>query len=94
MLHLDSDDEDDNSGLASDYTSTLLWRDHDAQNVEEFSIRDIAQRMKFADAEWLITDYQFEQVSMEEQFLLQCLVSGAEGVAKNLTELEEVTLSL
>ncbi|EGZ09590.1 hypothetical protein PHYSODRAFT_305076 [Phytophthora sojae] len=94
LLHLDSDDEDDNSGLASDYTSTLLWRDHDAQNVEEFSIRDIAQRMKFADAEWLITDYQFEQVSMEEQFLLQCLVSGAEGVAKNLTELEEVTLSL
>jgi hypothetical protein len=90
----DSDDDDESSALLSDYTSAPLHLEPNGLEVADFSIRDIAQRMKFAYVEWLVSDKHFENVSMEEQLLLQCLVSGAEGIARNLTELEEVAISI
>ncbi|GMF32244.1 unnamed protein product [Phytophthora fragariaefolia] len=85
----ESNDEDDtdHSALLSDNTSAHLQHDHDARNTEDFSIRDIAERMKLAYVEWLVSDNRFEQVSMDEQFLLQCLVNSAEDIAGNLAEL-------
>lgn len=66
-----------------------MRREHDVLNVEDFTLSDIAGAMKSAYVQWLMEGNRFEKVTMEELLLLNCLVSGAEGIAKNLTDLEE-----
>ncbi|POM68078.1 Hypothetical protein PHPALM_15807 [Phytophthora palmivora] len=74
-------------------SSPAMRREHDVLNVEEFSISDIAARMKTAYVEWLLEDRRYEKVSMEELLLMNCLVSGAEGIAKSLTEMAEIVVA-
>ncbi|GAB9473575.1 hypothetical protein Gpo141_00010725 [Globisporangium polare] len=70
-----------------------MRRQHDVLNVEDFTLSDIANSMKSAYVEWLMENNRFEKVSMEELLLLNCLVSGAEGIARNLTTMEEIVVS-
>lgn len=70
-----------------------MCRDHDVLNVEEFTSSDIAAQMKTAYVEWLLEERRYEKVSMEELLLLNCLVSGAEGIAKSLTEMAEIVVA-
>lgn len=70
-----------------------MRRQHDVLNVEEFTLADIAGTMKSAYVEWLMEGNRFDKVTMEELLLLNCLVSGAEGIARNLTALEEILVS-
>ncbi|KAE9234870.1 hypothetical protein PF004_g9274 [Phytophthora fragariae] len=74
-------------------SSTPMCREHDVLNVEDFSTSDIAAQMKTAYVEWLLEDRRYEKVSMEELLLLNCLVSGAEGIAKSLTEMAEIVVA-
>uniref|UniRef100_K3WVH6 EF-hand domain-containing protein n=1 Tax=Globisporangium ultimum (strain ATCC 200006 / CBS 805.95 / DAOM BR144) TaxID=431595 RepID=K3WVH6_GLOUD len=70
-----------------------MRREHKVINVERCSLMDIAASMKAAYVGWLMQDRRYERVSMEELLLLNCLVSGAEGVALNLLALEEIVVS-
>lgn len=70
-----------------------IRRNHDVLNVEDFSTSDIAAQMKSAYVEWLMEGQRFKRVTMEELLLLNCLVSGAEGIARNLTLMEEIVVS-
>jgi hypothetical protein len=70
-----------------------MRREHDILNVDDFSINGIAERMKHAYVVWLLEDERFASVAMEELLLFSCLVSGAEGVALNLTTLEKIVAS-
>ncbi|CAH0515376.1 unnamed protein product [Peronospora belbahrii] len=74
-------------------SSSPIRREHDVLNVEDFTASDIAAQMKSAYVEWLMEGQRFKRVTMEELLLLNCLVSGAEGIAKNLTLLEEIVIS-
>ncbi|KAI9985432.1 hypothetical protein PInf_019026 [Phytophthora infestans] len=67
-----------------------MCREHDVLNVKEFSSSDIAAQMKTAYVEWLLEERRYEKVSMEEPLLLTCLVSGAGGIAKSLTEMAAI----
>ncbi|EEY54100.1 uncharacterized protein PITG_20013 [Phytophthora infestans T30-4] len=73
-------------------SAPAMCREHDVLNVEEFSSSDIAAQMKTAYVEWLLEERRYEKVSMEELLLLKCLVCGAEGIAKNLTEMAEIVV--
>ncbi|GAB9473576.1 Transmembrane protein [Globisporangium polare] len=70
-----------------------MRRQHDVLSVENFSLAEIAANMKAAYVQWLMQDRRYERVSMEELLLLNCLVSGAEGIARNLSALEEIVVS-
>ncbi|KAJ0393130.1 hypothetical protein ATCC90586_010713 [Pythium insidiosum] len=74
-------------------SSPTMRRQHEILNVEDFSLGEIAGSMKSAYVEWLMANNRFEKVTMEELLLLNCLVSGAEGIAHHLTKLEEVVVS-
>ncbi|EEY57556.1 uncharacterized protein PITG_00114 [Phytophthora infestans T30-4] len=58
-------------------SAPAMCREHDVLNVEEFFGSDIAAQMK--------TAYEF--------LLLNCLVSGAEGIAKSLIEMAEIVVA-
>ncbi|KAG7391851.1 hypothetical protein PHYBOEH_006542 [Phytophthora boehmeriae] len=73
--------------------SMLLRREYDVLNVEDFLISEVVAHMKSAYVEWLMADQRYARVSMEEQLLLNCLVSSAESIAKSLAGLEEVALT-
>ncbi|ETL34407.1 hypothetical protein L916_13362 [Phytophthora nicotianae] len=73
--------------------SVFIRREYDVLNVEDFTTSEVVAHMKAAYAEWLLTDNRYERTSMEEQLLLNCLVSGAESIAKSLSELEEIAMS-
>ncbi|CAI5715718.1 unnamed protein product [Hyaloperonospora brassicae] len=79
--------------LASTAALSPIRREHDVLNVEDFTTSDIAAQMKATYVEWLMEDRRFMRVTMEEMLLLNCLVSGAEGIAKNLTLMEEIVIS-
>ncbi|KAF4318370.1 hypothetical protein JM18_005140 [Phytophthora kernoviae] len=81
------------STCPSENASMLLRREYDILNVEDFSISDVVVNMKSAYVEWLMADKRYERVSMEEQLLLNCLVSSAESIAKSLAGLEEIAMS-
>ncbi|ETN11692.1 hypothetical protein PPTG_09403 [Phytophthora nicotianae INRA-310] len=74
-------------------SSAPMCREHDVLNVEDFSSSDIAAQMKTAYVEWLLEERRYEKVSMEELLLLNCLVCGAEGIAKSLTEMAEIVVA-
>ncbi|CAI5745914.1 unnamed protein product [Peronospora destructor] len=78
---------------ASTTMTSPIRRKHDVLNVEDFTASDIAAQMKSAYVEWLMEGHRFKRVTMEELLLLNCLVSGAEGIARNLTLLEEIVIS-
>ena len=78
---------------ASTMMTSPIRREHDVLNVEDFTASDIAAQMKSAYVEWLMEGHRFKRVTMEELLLLNCLVSGAEGIARNLTLLEEIVIS-
>ncbi|KAE9351590.1 hypothetical protein PF008_g5868 [Phytophthora fragariae] len=78
---------------ASTMMTSPIRRNHDVLNVEDFSTSDIAAQMKSAYVEWLMEGQRFKRVTMEELLLLNCLVSGAEGIARNLTLMEEIVVS-
>ncbi|KAE9036829.1 hypothetical protein PR003_g9290 [Phytophthora rubi] len=77
----------------SENASVFIRREYDVLNVEDFSVSDVVAHMKSAYVEWLLADKRYERISMEEQLLLNCLVSGAESIAKNLAGLEEIAMS-
>ncbi|KAG7391155.1 hypothetical protein PHYBOEH_006782 [Phytophthora boehmeriae] len=77
----------------SSAASLVMCREFDVLNVEDFSTSDIAAQMKTAYVEWLLEDKRYEKVSMEELLLLNCLVSGAQGIAKSLTDMAEIVLA-
>jgi len=78
---------------ASTVMTSPIRREHDVLNVEDFTTSDIAAQMKSAYVEWLMEGHRFKRVTMEELLLLNCLVSGAEGIARNLTLMEEIVVS-
>ncbi|KAK1939993.1 hypothetical protein P3T76_008316 [Phytophthora citrophthora] len=78
---------------ASTVMTSPIRRNHDVLNVEDFTTSDIAAQMKSAYVEWLMEGHRFKRVTMEELLLLNCLVSGAEGIARNLTLMEEIVVS-
>ncbi|OQR84667.1 transmembrane protein [Achlya hypogyna] len=69
-----------------------MTRSHDMLNVDSFSLLDIAKTMRASYAEWLMEKKRYEKVSMEELLLLNCLISGVSGIARNLALLEEMTV--
>ncbi|KDO35406.1 hypothetical protein SPRG_00256 [Saprolegnia parasitica CBS 223.65] len=69
-----------------------MTRSHDMLNVDSFSLVDIAKTMRASYAEWLMEKQRYEKVSMEELLLLNCLISGVSGIARNLALLEEMTV--
>ncbi|KAG2524183.1 hypothetical protein BBO99_00006194 [Phytophthora kernoviae] len=77
----------------SSVASSVMCREFDVLNVEDFSTSDIAAQMKTAYVEWLLEGKRYEKVSMEELLLLNCLVSGAEGIAKSLTDMAEIVVA-
>ncbi|KAF1781392.1 EF-hand domain pair [Phytophthora cactorum] len=79
--------------FSSENASVFIRREYDVLNVEDFTTSEVVAHMKAAYAEWLLTDNRYERTSMEEQLLLNCLVSGAESIAKSLCELEEIAMS-
>ncbi|TMW67581.1 hypothetical protein Poli38472_011201 [Pythium oligandrum] len=81
------------STVSAGLNSPMMRRQHDVLNVEDFSLGEIAGTMKSAYVEWLMGDRRYEKVTMEELLLLNCLVSGAEGIARNLTTIEEIVVS-
>ncbi|RLN48454.1 hypothetical protein BBJ28_00009361 [Nothophytophthora sp. Chile5] len=81
------------SKRASTLMTSPIRRKHDVLNVEDFTTSDIAAQMKSAYVEWLMEGHRFERVTMEELLLLNCLVSGAEGIARNLTLMEEIVVA-
>ncbi|KAL4147575.1 hypothetical protein PRNP1_011331 [Phytophthora ramorum] len=78
---------------ASTVMTSPIRRNHDVLNVEDFTTSDIAAQMKSAYVEWLMEGHRFKRVTMEELLLLNCLVSGAEGIARNLTLMEEIVVA-
>ncbi|ETN05290.1 hypothetical protein PPTG_14059 [Phytophthora nicotianae INRA-310] len=78
---------------ASSLVTSPIRRNHDVLNVEDFTTSDIAAQMKSAYVEWLMEGHRFKRVTMEELLLLNCLVSGAEGIARNLTLMEEIVVA-
>ncbi|KAF4323214.1 hypothetical protein BBO99_00002760 [Phytophthora kernoviae] len=78
---------------SSTVMTSPIRRNHDVLNVEDFTTSDIAAQMKSAYVEWLMEGHRFKRVTMEELLLLNCLVSGAEGIARNLTLMEEIVIS-
>ncbi|KAG3034660.1 hypothetical protein PC121_g19751 [Phytophthora cactorum] len=78
---------------ASSLITSPIRRNHDVLNVEDFTTSDIAAQMKSAYVEWLMEGHRFKRVTMEELLLLNCLVSGAEGIARNLTLMEEIVVA-
>ncbi|EEY60796.1 uncharacterized protein PITG_13533 [Phytophthora infestans T30-4] len=56
-----------------------MCREHDVLNT--------------AYVEWLLEERRYEKVSMEEPLLLNCLVSGAGGIAKSHTEMAEIVVT-
>ncbi|EEY56956.1 uncharacterized protein PITG_10503 [Phytophthora infestans T30-4] len=74
-------------------SAPVKCREHDVLNVKEFSSSDIAAQMKTAYVEWQLEERRYEKVSMEELLLLNCLVSGAGGIAKSLTEMAEIVVT-
>ncbi|GMF32246.1 unnamed protein product [Phytophthora fragariaefolia] len=79
--------------FTSENASVFIRREVDVLNVEDFSITDVVKHMKSAYVEWLLADKRYEYISMEEQLLLNCLISGAESIANSLSGLEEIALS-
>ncbi|KDO35398.1 hypothetical protein SPRG_00248 [Saprolegnia parasitica CBS 223.65] len=69
-----------------------LCRAHDILDVETFSLLEAAATMRRSYAAWLMENNRFENVSMEELLLLNCLISGVSGIARNLALLEEMTV--
>ncbi|KAH7467343.1 uncharacterized protein KRP23_11667 [Phytophthora ramorum] len=90
-----SRDQEDHvtSIFISENASVFIRREYDILNIEDFSTSEVVAHMKGAYVEWLLTDKRYERTSMEEQLLLNCLVSGAESVAKSLSRLEEIAMS-
>ncbi|KAL4093964.1 hypothetical protein PRIC1_011393 [Phytophthora ramorum] len=90
-----SRDQEDHvtSIFTSENASVFIRREYDVLNIEDFSTSEVVAHMKGAYVEWLLTDKRYERTSMEEQLLLNCLVSGAESVAKSLSRLEEIAMS-
>ncbi|KAG1706822.1 hypothetical protein DVH05_027674 [Phytophthora capsici] len=79
--------------FTSENASIFIRHEYDVLNIADFTTSEVVAHMKAAYAEWLLTDNRFERTSMEEQLLLNCLVSGAASVAKSLSALEEVAMS-
>ncbi|KAF0699726.1 Aste57867_9717 [Aphanomyces stellatus] len=69
-----------------------MTRAHDMLNVDSFSLPEIAQAMRTTYATWLMDQKRYEKSSMEELLLLNCLISGVSGFARNLAHLEEMTV--
>ncbi|KAF0717723.1 Aste57867_2135 [Aphanomyces stellatus] len=69
-----------------------MTRAHDMLNVDSFSLLDTTQAMRTTYATWLLEKARYEKTPMEELLLLNCLVSGVSGFARNLALLEEMTV--
>ncbi|OQR90082.1 transmembrane protein [Achlya hypogyna] len=69
-----------------------MCRAHDILDVETFSLLEAAATMRRSYAAWLMESDRFANVSMEELLLLNCLISGVSGIARNLALLEEMTV--
>ncbi|CAK4494111.1 unnamed protein product [Aphanomyces euteiches] len=69
-----------------------MTRAHDMLNVDSFSLPEIAQAMRTHYATWLLDTTRYESASMEELLLLNCLISGISGFARNLALLEEMSV--
>ncbi|EEY65541.1 uncharacterized protein PITG_03037 [Phytophthora infestans T30-4] len=94
-INENEDDEPKEANRVSSAASSdsAMCREHDVLNVKEFSSKHIAAQMKTAYVEWLLEERRYEKMSMEELLLLNCLVSGAEGIAKSLTEMAEIVVT-
>jgi hypothetical protein len=69
-----------------------ITRSHDILNVDTVSLLEKAQRMRRSYAAWLLENNRFQSVPMEELLLLNGLMSGMCGIARNLALLEEMTI--
>ncbi|POM80782.1 Transmembrane protein [Phytophthora palmivora] len=85
--------KDSNETSMLENASVFIRREYDVLNVDDFTTSEVVAHMKSAYVEWLLTDNRYERTSMEEQLLLNCLVSGAESIAKSLAGLEEIAMS-
>ncbi|GAB9476968.1 Transmembrane protein [Globisporangium polare] len=57
------------------------------------SANEVAANMKTEYVQWLVQIRRYERASMEQLLLLSCLVSGAEGIPRNFSALEEVVVA-
>ncbi|OQR89767.1 transmembrane protein [Achlya hypogyna] len=69
-----------------------VCRPHDILDVETFSLLEAADTMRCAYAAWLLDGDKFQAMAMEELLLLNSLISGVSGIAKNLASLEETVV--
>ncbi|OQR93035.1 transmembrane protein [Thraustotheca clavata] len=69
-----------------------MSRTHDILDVETFSLLQAAATMRRTYAEGCIQARRFENMEMEELLLLNSLISGVSGIARNLAFLEETTV--
>lgn len=81
------------NGSRSPRLSSPLQREHDILNVEEFTLKDVADAMKTTFVERFLVDGRYQDISMEEFLLLSCLVVGAEQIARDLTSMQEIVIS-
>nr|CCA26399.1 conserved hypothetical protein [Albugo laibachii Nc14] len=81
------------NGLRSPISTSPLQRQHDILNVEEFTLKDVADALKTTFVEQFLVDGRYQNISMEEFLLLSCLVIGAEQIAKDLTSMQEIVIS-
>ncbi|OQS07383.1 transmembrane protein [Thraustotheca clavata] len=90
----------DMNPLLSPYTTQLndfeanlpLGRSHDILDVECFSLLEATKAMRKEYASWFLEDDRFENMAMEELLLLNSLMSGVSGIARNLSLIEETTM--
>ncbi|KAF0702070.1 hypothetical protein AaE_016146, partial [Aphanomyces astaci] len=75
-----------------DHGGDNMTRAHDMLNVDSFALPDVAQAMRTMYASWLLENGRYEKASMEDLLLLNCLISGVSGFARNLAMLEEMTV--
>ncbi|KAL8014447.1 putative parvalbumin [Plasmopara halstedii] len=76
--------------ICVDLNNSVIRRLHDILNSDGSSIIEAVTHMQSAYAKWLLTDKRYEHISMEKLLLFNCFISGAESIAKSLSDLEEV----
>ncbi|RHY77802.1 hypothetical protein DYB30_014220, partial [Aphanomyces astaci] len=70
-----------------------LTRSHDLLlSVDSLALVEVVQDMRSQYASWMLQDHRYTRLSVEEILVLNCLVSGVSGFARNLALLEEMSV--
>ncbi|RQM23455.1 hypothetical protein B5M09_010372 [Aphanomyces astaci] len=73
--------------------ASQLTRSHDLLlSVDSLALVEVVQDMRSQYASWMLQDHRYTRLSVEEILVLNCLVSGVSGFARNLALLEEMSV--